>query len=250
MKTKIKIALAQIKYSLDSQENVDKIKKYIGLASKSGAEIICFPESCLHQSRQFELEHKFIAEIKEECKKKQIWAIITEDIKINKKYYNASLLIDRNGKVSGNYKKINVYNEGIQSGKKVGVFQTDFAKIGIAICWDLRFPELFKKMKSKGAEIVFCPARWCYEFKAYDSKRKEGEKKILKSLVRARAYENLFFVALVNPVIKGKYFKDLVSYSAISSPHKILKQIDGKEGMIISEINLKEIKKAEKIYPH
>jgi len=246
----VKVALAQIKYSLDSRENVDKIKRYIMFAKRSGAEIVCFPEACLHQSKKFELEHKFIHEIKDECKRNEIWAIINDDIKIKDNYYNAALLINRKGKIAGIYKKINSYgDEGIKKGNKTSVFKTDFAKIGIAICWDLRFPELFKKMKEKGAEIIFCPARWCYESKAYNSKRKQKEKRILKSIIKTRAYENLFFMAVVNPVIKGRYFRDLVSYSAISSPHVILKNIYDKEGMIVSKVNLNEIKKAENIYP-
>jgi len=246
----VKISIAQIRYSLDSRENVNKIKKYIGYAKRGGSEIVCFPEACLHQTQKFDVEHEFIKEIREECKKNEIWAIITDDIKIKKDYYNSALLIDRKGKIAGVYRKINAYgDEGVKKGNKVFVYKTDFAKIGIVICWDLRFPELFKKMKVRGAEIVFCPARWCYEFKAYDSKRKIRERRILRALVRARAYENLFFVALTNPVIKGKYFRDLVSYSAISSPHKILKHIQSKEGILTAKINLNEIKKAERIYP-
>lgn len=245
----VKIALAQIKYSLDTRENVNKIKKYIGLAKRSECEIICFPEACLHQSKSFEIEHRFIKEIREECAKYGIWAIITDDIIIKKKYYNAALLVDRKGRIVGTYRKINSYGEDVEAGRKIFVYKTDFAKIGIAICWDLRFPELFKKMKGRGVELVFCPARWCYEFKAYSTKRKLRERRILRALVRARAYENLMFIALVNPVIKGKYFRDLVSYSAISSPHKILKHIQNKEGMITAKLNLNEIKKAERIYP-
>jgi predicted amidohydrolase len=246
----VKIALAQIKYSLVSEENVEKIKRYILLARKNGAEIVCFPEACLHQSKQFEIEHHFIREIRDECRKNKIWAIINDDLKIKSKYYNAALLINRDGKIAGVYKKINSYgDEGTEKGNKIFVLKTDFAKIGIAICWDLRFPEIFKKMKARGVEIVFCPARWCYEFKAYNAKKKQKEKRMLKSLLRARAYENLFFIGLVNPVIKGKYFRDLVSYSALASPQGIVKKIEDKEGMIYVNLNLNEIKKAERIYP-
>ncbi len=245
---KARIAVAQIRYSLDSEKNVRKIKEYIRLSKKRGAEIVCFPEACLHQSKQFEIGHRFIKEIREECKKNSIWAIINDDLKIGKKYYSAALLIDRNGKIKGIYRKINTFDEDVEAGRKIGVFKTDFAKIGIAICWDLKFPELFRKMKLAGAEIIFCPTRWCYEFEVYNSGHKERERKLLKSIIRTRAFENMNFVAVANPVIAGAYFRDLVSYSAIVSPHKVLRQIKNKEGLIIADINFNEIKKLHKIY--
>lgn len=245
---KCRISLGQIKYSLDVRENVEKIKRGIRIAKKAGSDIICFPESCLHQSRDFKLEDKFVKEIKEECQKNQIWAIITDEFKIKERYYNSALLINRSGELKGIYKKIKTFDEDVKAGKRLGVFKTEFAKIGIVICWDLRFPELFKKMKEKGVEIVFCPTRWCYEYSVYRSKHKEKEKKLLKSLIMARAFENLFFMALVNPIIKGAYFRDLVSYSAIISPHKVLKELYNKEGILTAEINLNELKKLQKVY--
>jgi predicted amidohydrolase len=163
------------------------------------------------------------------------------------KHHNVSMLINRKGEIKGTYKKIHLYDEdNVIPGKKIGVFNTDFAKIGIVLCWDLKFSRLFKKMKQKGAEIVFCPAQWCYEEKAHDKDHKLREKQLLESLIRARAFENIYFVALCNPVIPKE--DDLISYSAIASPHKLLNQITDKEGIITAEINLKEIKKLGKIY--
>jgi predicted amidohydrolase len=132
------------------------------------------------------------------------------------------------------------------------VIKTDFARIGLAVCWDLAYPGLFRKMKQKGAEIIFCPTLWKYEARAYhpmvyNEKHRNKEFEILKSLVMARAFENLFFVALSNPA-KTKDEKDIISYSAIASPHKIMKEIKDKEGLITAEINLKEIGKLEKLY--
>ncbi|HPD81469.1 MAG TPA: carbon-nitrogen hydrolase family protein [Candidatus Pacearchaeota archaeon] len=247
------IALAQIRY-FDSYEknNVEKIKKYIRLAKKKNADIICFPESCIHKLDFLPFDHKLIEEIKKECKKNSIWCIISDDMAIGRKIYNAAILINREGKIEGSYKKIHLYgdNKGVRAGRKIKVFKTDFAKIGIAICWDLAYPKLFKKMKLKGAEIVFCPTYWKYELQAhharkYEEKHKNREKGTLKSLLMARAFENLFFVALCNPA-NGE--KDLISYSAICSPHKILSDINSKEGLIYSHVDLSEIEKLQKLY--
>ncbi|HJX50739.1 MAG TPA: nitrilase-related carbon-nitrogen hydrolase, partial [Candidatus Nanoarchaeia archaeon] len=83
------IALAQIRYhDTSSKNNIEKIKKYIILAKKRKADIVCFPESCVHKTAMFHKNHGLINEIKEECKKNKIWSIITEDIKIKDKVYN------------------------------------------------------------------------------------------------------------------------------------------------------------------
>ncbi len=239
------IALAPIKYFDISDDNLEKIKKYIKLAGRKKADIICFPESCLHKTKTLHFDDKIIKEIKEECKKNNIYCIITEDLILRGKPYNIAILIDRQGKIIGQYKKIHLYGDDVRAGKITRVFKTDFAKIGIVICWDLRYPELFKKMKKKGAEIIFCPAQWCYERKAYTSFHKNREIKLLKSLVAARAFENLFFVALINPLTDEK---DQVSYTAIASPHKILKETIDEEKLMVVKINLNEIKKFKKLY--
>jgi predicted amidohydrolase len=245
-KKKPVIALAQIRYfDVSTKHNKKKIKQYIKLAKKVGADIVCFPESCLYKS-SLELEHKIIKEIQEECRKNQIWCIVTDDIVVKGRTYNISILINRKGEIKGGYKKIHLYGDRkVTPGKKAMVFRTDFGKIGIAICWDLAFPDLFREMKAKGAQIVFCPSQWWYDTKAHDKKHAEREMEILESLVLARAYENVFFVALCNPVVDSKF---QISYSVIASPTKILNKIVKKEGLIVSEVNLSEIKRMEKIY--
>jgi predicted amidohydrolase len=252
------VALAQIKY-FDTAEkhNLAKIKKYIRLAKSKGADIICFPESCIHQRDFMHFNHKLIMEIKEECRKNSIWCIIDDDFTIGRrKVYNTAILINREGKIAGHYQKINIMGEGydspVRAGRKIKVFKTDFAKIGIAICWDLTYPKLFRKMKRKGAEIVFCPTYWKYEARAHNPIRyieshRKKEFATLKSLVMTRAFENLFFVALCNPA-KNRFEPDLVPYSSICSPHRVLAEIKDKEGMIVAEIKLREIGKLEKLY--
>jgi predicted amidohydrolase len=251
------IALAQIVY-FDTAEkhNVAKIKKYIRLAKKKNADIICFSESVIHKTSYLDFNDKLIAEIREECRKNAIWCIIDDDMTVRGAVYNTAILIDREGKIAGKYRKIHLMGEGydspIKAGKKIEVFKTDFAKIGIAICWDLTYPKLFKNMKQLGAEIIFCPTYWKYELHAhhvrkYQKKSRERERITLKSLVTSRAFENLFFVVLCSPA-KNRAEKDLVSYSAIVSPHKVLKEIKDKEGLITCKIRMKEISKLEKLY--
>ncbi|MBU3906812.1 MAG: carbon-nitrogen hydrolase family protein [Nanoarchaeota archaeon] len=248
MKTKPRIALAQIKYfDLDTEHNLEKIIYFIKKAKEKKADIVCFPETCMLKEKYLDFSHHFLKEIREACRKNKIWCIITEDFLFGSKIYNTSILIDREGKIRGKYKKIKLYAEKmVNPGKEVHIFKTDFGKIGIAICWDLAFPEIFQKMKKAGAQIVFCPAQWAYEKKAYTKEHRKKELKLLKSLILSRAFENLFFVAFCSPY---RDQKDLICYSAIVSQHEIIKEIFGKEGLIFSDIQLKKITKFKRIYP-
>jgi len=181
------IALAQIKYNHTGRHNVDRIKKYIVLAAKKKADIVCFPETCINKAEQLPLNHKLIKEIQETCKENSIWTIITDNFIANGAHYKMAILVDREGKIRGKYKKIHLYgDETKENGKRIFVKDTDFGKIGIVICWDLAFPKLFRKMKNAGAEMVFCPAYWGYESKAHKENPKENEKNIIKSMMLSR----------------------------------------------------------------
>src|SRR3989344_1928261 len=171
----VRIALAQIKYfDIHDKHNLEKVLSYIGKAKKGGADIVCFPETCILKERHLDLNHDFLNAIKRECAKQEIWCIITDDFMYKEKLYNMAVLIDRGGKVRGNYKKMRPYAErNVTPGHKVRVFDTDFGRIGIAICWDLAFPNFFKSMKNSGAQIIFCPAQWAYEETAHKSNHKK-----------------------------------------------------------------------------
>jgi predicted amidohydrolase len=75
--------------------------------------------------------------------------------------YNIAVLYDRNGKIQSIYKKVQLPDSeselGAVPGNSLPVFETDFGRIGILICWDSFFPEVSRILALKGAEILFCP---------------------------------------------------------------------------------------------
>jgi len=246
MKKKPVIAIAAIRfYDIVKSHNVKKIVAYIAKAKKLGADIVCFPESCIKRRGNLLLDDRLVMEIRESCKKHSIWCIVTEDIKQGRKTFNSSLLIGRDGKIKGQYNKINLYGDYTSAGNQVKVFKTDFAKIGIVICWDLTYPGLFDEMKRKGAEIVFCPAQWNYEEASHPHSHKAREIELLRAMILTRAHENIFYIALCNPLISNK---TQVSYSAIAEPHQILKELIDKEGIITAQVDIDELKKFRKHY--
>lgn len=77
------------------------------------------------------------------------------------KTYDTAVLIDRQGRIAGKYRKVHLPLAEVEDGETPGdeypVFDTDFGRIGILICWDFVFPETVRIMRLEGAEIVFLP---------------------------------------------------------------------------------------------
>jgi len=121
------------------------------------------------------------------------------------KYSNASFVI-KNGAVLTQYsKKALIYNENYicESNNKIAVFTIGKVKIGLAICWDLILPEVFRKYAKK-VDLVVIPSFWGIGGNALQAKYTFSlEKKYYASLGIARAYENSFALLFVNSV--GKY---------------------------------------------
>jgi len=79
--------------------------------------------------------------------------------------YNTGVLIDRQGKLAGKYRKVHLPREEIESGITPGdsypVFQADFGRVGIMICYDIFFTDPAKALAAQGAEIIFAPVWGC-----------------------------------------------------------------------------------------
>lgn len=109
----------------------------------------------------------------------------------NGKIYNTAYVIDR-GTLVGSYRKLHMFStmgedRFLSPGDRTLVVTTSAGRLGIAICYDLRFPELFRKMALDGAEIICLPAEW-------PKPRQEH----WRTLLRARAMENQLFVMATN----------------------------------------------------
>jgi len=105
--------------------------------------------------------------------------------------YNSATVID-GGAVVGRYRKLHLFStmgedRFLTAGDQSLVVDTSVARIGVAICYDLRFPELFRKMALEGAEVICLPAEW-------PKPRQEH----WRTLLRARAIENQLFVVAAN----------------------------------------------------
>jgi predicted amidohydrolase len=101
--------------------------------------------------------------------------------RVDQVVYNTAVLLDRSGQLAGVYRKTHLpreeWEKGVTAGDRYPVFDTDFGKVGLIICWDLQFPEPSRAMALQGAEILLLPI-W-------------GGNEVL---ARARAIENHVFL--------------------------------------------------------
>ncbi|MFC4023406.1 carbon-nitrogen family hydrolase [Oceanobacillus longus] len=163
----------------------------------------------------------------------------------NGKIYNTSIVVNREGELVYTYDKIHlvpmldepVYLTG--GAEKVQVFELDGVKMGIIICYDLRFPELARKLALEGAEVMYVVAEW-------PTVRKDH----WKALQIARAIENQFFVVSCNRI--GEYNnEDFAGTSMMIDPRgKILKVgSETEEETLIESITLDLVKEIRKDVP-
>ncbi len=118
--------------------------------------------------------------------------VFTTPVRENGKTYNRAFFIDNEGKVLSTYDKVHLFrlmdeDKIFDQGNKLGVFGFDEWKIGLNICYDIRFPESQRKLWSEGANLIIVPATWPY--KRIDAMIK---------LSYARAIENQCYFVIVN----------------------------------------------------
>ncbi|MEG0322587.1 MAG: nitrilase-related carbon-nitrogen hydrolase, partial [Raoultibacter sp.] len=105
-------------------------------------------------------------------------------------FFNSSVFFDRAGELLGTFDKVHLWaleRFYFRSGNEIPVFDTEFGKIGIMICYDLGFPEVARILTLKGAELIVCPSAWC-----------EEDHDVWNYNTQCRALENTVFLAAVN----------------------------------------------------
>ncbi len=116
------------------------------------------------------------------------------------KFYNTAFIIGKNGDILGKYRKIHLFapmleKQYLTPGELIQIFnipELNNMKLGLAICYDIRFPGLFRKMALEGAQIIFIPSE-------FPSPKND----IWRTLIMARAIENQLFIVGINRVGKG-----------------------------------------------
>ena len=175
----IKIAVCQLRTEIDRSETMAKAKAMIFEAAQNGADFAVLPEmfNCPYSREYFKkyagLGHEeTVRQLSQWSKELGIYIVggsvpETADGKI----YNSCFIFDRQGRQIACHRKIHLFDVELPGlrvresatfapGDGITVFETEYGTMGCAVCFDLRFPELFRAMQSRGAKLVFLPAQF------------------------------------------------------------------------------------------
>lgn len=204
----MRAALLQLTSADEPEVTLRRLLPLVAEAAEGGAQLLCTPEvtnlvagrETLRRLARPEAEDPVLLALREEAAARGVWiavgsvAVATGDP--DGRLANRSVLIDPEGGVAARYDKVHMFDvdvsaaetwresQGFRPGDRAVVARTPFAALGFAICYDLRFPHLFRALAQAGAEVILLPAAFT---------RPTGEAH-WEILLRARAIETGCFV--------------------------------------------------------
>lgn len=255
---KYKIAVAQIHSGADVAGNLEKVRSMICEAAVNGARLIAFPENVEYIGTDYPGNASIVPGavsefFSEEAKANQIYihcGSITERNESGKPY-NTSLMFNKDGILIGKYSKLHMFDVSIadgpsyresdetSAGENVVLCNTKLGCFGLAICYDMRFPEIFKLMAQNGAQVIFVPA---------DFTMNTG-KDHWNPLLRARAIENTCYVVAPGQIGKKPEFTAYGKSMVIDPWGNIISMASDEEQIIYAEIDTNYITRVRQQVP-
>ncbi len=225
--------------------NLDTAMAALQRVAQQGAKLAVLPEmwSCGYDYRNRpELAKetpRVLQELQHQCRKLDLVTVGSLPELEDGTIYNTAYVIDK-GDIVGSYRKLHLFStmredQFLGAGNSSLVVDTSVGRLGVAICYDLRFPELFRKLALAGAEIICIPAEW-------PKPRQEH----WKTLLRARAIENQLFVIAANCCgVQGKL--DFTGLSQLISPLGNVLQIAAEEDIeLVAKFDFSEMEQYRK----
>jgi len=244
-------AAAQMVASDEKAANLKEAERWVRQAAGQGARLVALPEVFIWRgSKKSETEQAepipgasstAMAGLARELQIYLLAGSILEKIPNSTKAYNTSLLIDPAGKIIASYRKIHLFDVDLANGvslresdtrapgEAVVVGNTGLCTMGLSVCYDLRFPELYRGLAQQGAQIIFVPSA----FTAYTGQAH------WESLLRARAIENqLYMIAPAQFGQNRSSFKTHGHTMIVDPWGRILAELPDGPGVITAEIDL------------
>lgn len=252
MNSILRVAAIQMLSTPNIRDNIERAIRLVREAATQGAKLICLPENFAtfgaEDYRQF-AEREYTSHY---CR--QVLAALARELDIfllagsmpvldpvTQKVFASSFLLDNQGAQIGCYNKLHLFDALVNDahseyresdqyayGQDVVCITTPIANIGMAICYDLRFPELFQRLRDQGANILVLPSAFTYA---------TGQKH-WETLLRARAIETQCFVIGCNQGGKHSERRETWGHSMIVSPDgDILASTGLGEALVIADVD-------------
>ena len=259
----LKVACIQTNSKADPNINIREVSSLIRAARSNGAELITTPEvvGMLEPNREKALNkaqpenyHGVLREFRALSRDLAIWLLIGSiSIKLsNGKLANRSFLINPDGQIIARYTKIHMFdvevNDGsiyresatYQPGTSACLARTPWGLVGLTICYDIRFPALYRDLAKAGAKIIFIPS-------AFTEVTGEAHWHILQ---RARAIENGCFIVSAAQTGMHEQNRKTFGHSIIVDPWgNILADADKDVGFITADLDLNLVDEVRKKIP-
>ena len=259
----LRTVVVQINTRDNLAENLSNVERFLDQAADMGAQFVALPElwtylgpSSGYDNAAQTIPGPIIEILQEKARKHHMivhgGSILERDPQLAGKFYNTSVLINRDGEIVARYRKIHLFDvdlangekhyesERIEPGNDIVTAEIDGITFGLTICYDLRFPELYRLLALRGVQIIMVPAGFTLH-----TGRDHWE-----VLLRARAIENLCYV--VAPAQVGSYppNRQCFGRSMIVNPWGlVLAQAQDSPTAIMSDIDLKQIELARAQIP-
>ena len=258
----MKVACIQSSAGENYNKNFKQIVKLINQSIKNKADLIITPEttSLITSDKKILYKNTFkmnadplIKKVKEIAKQNKKWILIGSlPIKDKTKYRNRSIMINPNGKIVAYYDKIKMFDvklpnneqhkesKTFKPGNKLISVKLPWGRLGLTICFDLRFPEIYRNLSKKNLNFITVPSAFT---------KITGEKHWL-ALLKARAIENFCYIFAPNQVGKNTKKRETFGHSAIISPDGYILKLKKKGvGIIYCNIDPRLSIKLRKVIP-
>lgn len=248
---KWKVALGQMDLVLgDPEANLAQVTELAQAASAGGAELLLLPELwstgyVLDRAQDLatSLGEGILAELAQIAARYRIGLYGSTLVRLPESVGNTAVLIDPVGKQLGEYSKIHLFGLMdeplyLTAGKRPTVLDTPWGRVGLAICYDLRFPELFRSYALLGVEVVLLVAEWPMPRLAH-----------WQTLLRARAIENQMFLIACNRTGTGGSTTFFGHSTVIDPWGEILLEADEQPGLHLVEIDPERLAEARRRLP-
>lgn len=243
-------AAVQMTASSSKVENLAKAETFVRQAAQRGAALVVLPEVFLWRGRhrkdpdQVEpIPGPTAGRLQDLARELDVHLLAGSFLEKSDetRAYNTSLLLGPQGDILAKYRKIHLFDvdipghvrmkesDSMKPGGAVVTADTPLGRFGLSVCYDLRFPELYRRLAHAGAEVVSVPSAFTFP---------TGEAH-WEALLRARAIENQVYVIAPNQIGKNVYgFADYGNSMIIDPWGKVLARAANREGVVLAEIDL------------